>query len=105
MRRWSLFAAALVALGAFAAPVDAQALHPVFVTIEGHGAIRFRLSGLFDGRLEPGTYSFLTPASAVCYSFTSGAFREINWSTEQCAPTVVDARFKPRPVHIIVRTD
>ena len=97
---------------------DAQADRPVFVTVVGHGAIRFRLavggvapcdSGynrmLFDGRLEPGRYAFATGANVVCYQHTAGALREVDWSASQVVPTLTGSRFRRWPTEITVSTD
>jgi hypothetical protein len=92
--------------------VPARALdHPVYVTVAGQGAIRFQLwidrvppehGGLFDGWLTPGSYVFETGAYDVGYRFTSGYFRETNWSTPQRIATRL--RFG-RPAVIELRTD
>jgi hypothetical protein len=97
---------------------DAQTDRPIFVTIVGHGAIRFRLAGgpvapcdsadnhmLFDGWLEPGKYAFATGSDVVCYQYTSGAFREANWSTSRVAATTAGTKTRRWPLAIEVSTD
>jgi hypothetical protein len=92
---------------------------PVYVTVVGHGFIRFRLSAgvvapcdslddrmLFDGSLAPGRYAFSTGAWSVCYQHTSGALREVDWSTARIQPTVLGDKYGHRcPARIVVLTD
>ncbi len=104
-----------IAATAVTARADAEANRPVFVSVVGHGAIRFRLATgrtapcdsadnrmLFDAWLAPGTYEWDTSASLVCYENTSGALRESDWSTSQLVSTVI---VKRRPAEIVVSTD
>ena len=96
----------------------AQMVVPVRVSIVGHGAVRFRLAEgttapcdssrnrvTFDGWLEPGLYAFPTVSPSVCYEHTSGAFRDVNWSTGTIVSTVVGRRRYARPVEIVIETD
>jgi hypothetical protein len=115
-------AAIALALGtavAAAAPLaDAQTDRPVFVTVVGHDAIRFRLAAgatapcdsadnrmLYDGWLRPGRFAFGTGADLVCYQHTSGALREVNWSVPRVVSTVMGAKLWRRPREIEVSTD
>jgi len=98
-----------------AVPADAETDRPVYVTIVGHGPIRFRLAVgpmaqcdspdnrmLYDGWLRPGRYMWSTGAELVCFQNTSGAFRESDWSESRIVPT----RMKYRgPTEIMVLTD
>jgi hypothetical protein len=97
---------------------DAQMVVPVSVTIVGHWAIRFRLAEgttapcdssrnrvTYEGWLEPGVYAFPTTSRSVCYEHTSGAFREVNWSTGTIVSTLVGRRRYVRPVEIVIETD
>jgi hypothetical protein len=106
------------AIAAVAPLADAQTDRPVFVTVVGHDAIRFRLSAgatapcdspdnrmLYDGWLRPGRFAFGTGAEAVCYEHTSGALREVNWSVPRVVATVMGTRARRRPTEIVVSTD
>jgi hypothetical protein len=104
---------------AAAAPLaDAQTDRPVFVTVVGHDAIRFRLSAgatapcdspdnrmLYDGWLRPGRFAFGTGADVVCYQHTSGALREVNWSVPRVVTTLMGTKARRRPTEIEVSTD
>jgi hypothetical protein len=98
--------AVALALGIAASSATALAAaetdRPVFVTVVGQGAIRFRLAAgitapcdssenrmLFDGWLKPGRYEWGTGADVVCYQYTSGALRESNWSESRVIGTLV----------------
>ncbi len=107
-------AAALPEHAALAAGTD----RPIFVTVEGHGAIRFRLAlgatapcdssnnrMLYDGWLAPGRYTWSTGADVVCFQSTFGALRESNWSESRVVPTVRGPRRHPRPMELAVSTD
>jgi hypothetical protein len=73
---------------------------PVFVTVTGQTAIRFRLAVgrtapcdstenrmMFDGTLPPGQYTFDTRSEVVCYEYTSAAFPTSEWSVPRVMPT------------------
>jgi hypothetical protein len=81
-------------------PVRAGAERPVYVTVTGQTAIRFRLAigrtapcdstenrMMFDGTLAPGRYTFETGSEVVCYQYTSAAFPSSEWSVPQVMPT------------------
>jgi hypothetical protein len=114
--RWArtFIVAAFLLVGSDAG-VLAEENYPVFVTVVGQGDIRFILAngrnsscergGFFDGWLAPGTYRFDTRYTSVCYRYTSGYFRELNWSVRYTAPTVIGLPAAPRPIEIIVNTD
>jgi hypothetical protein len=92
---------------------------PIYVTVLGQGITRFRMSAgvaapcdslrnrmLFDGSLAPGRYAFSTGAWSVCYEYTSGAFRQANWSTSRIQPTVLGDKFGHRyPARVEIRID
>ena len=118
MKRHGIVLAVGIAATSFAARADAQADRPVLVTVVGHGAIRFRLAAgptapcdssenrmLFDGWLRTGKYVFDTGADAVCFQYTSGALREMNWSESQVVLTTTGRRPPRRPMEILVPTD
>jgi hypothetical protein len=104
---------------ASAAPLsDAQTDRPVYVTVVGHDAIRFRLAAgatapcdsrdnrmLFDGWLRPGRFAFSTGADVVCYQHTSGALREVNWSEPRVVATVMGTKVRRWATEIEVSTD
>jgi hypothetical protein len=98
--------------------VDAEADRPVFVTVAGHGSIRFRLAMgatapcdslenrmLFDGWLTPGRYAWGTGSDVICYQHTWGALREANWSYSRVVGTVMGSKRHLRPTEIMVSTD
>jgi hypothetical protein len=101
------------------AAAEDQLDRPIYVTVVGQGSIRFRMSAgvtapcdslrnrmLFDGSLTPGRYAFSTGAWSVCYEYTSGAFRQANWSTSRIQPTVLGDKFGRRcPARVEIRTD
>lgn len=85
--------------------VQAGAERPVYVTVTGQTAIRFRLAigwtapcdstenrMLFDGTLAPGQYTFETGSYAVCYQYTSAAFPASEWSVPRFVPTRIRHR-------------
>lgn len=105
-----------IAATAVTARADPEADRPVFVTVVGHGAIRFRLAigrtapcdspenrMLFDAWLAPGRYEWATGAILVCYQHTSGVLRESDWSTSQIVSTLIGKHY--RPAEIVVSTD
>jgi hypothetical protein len=109
-----------IAASSVALPADAEADRPVFLSVVGHGRIRFRMATgaaapcdssenrmLFDGWLAPGSYVVVTGADVVCYQNTSGALRESNWSESQMVATMIRrARWEaPRPTRIVILTD
>jgi hypothetical protein len=109
---------AAIAASAAVGRSHAQTDRPIFLTIVGHGAIRFRLARgwvapcdsadnhmLFDGWLEPGEYTFATGSDVVCYQYTSGAFRNANWSTSQVAATTAGTKTRRWPLSLQVSTD
>ena len=80
--------------------LHAEAERPVYVTVTGQTAIRFRLAlgstapcdssenrMMFDGTLPPGKYTFETGSEVVCYQYTSPAFPASEWSVPQVMPT------------------
>jgi hypothetical protein len=92
----------------------------MFVTVVGHGAIRFRLAEgrtapcdssenrmLFDAWLGPGRYEWRTGADVVCYQHTSGVLRDSDWSQSRIVSTLAGrGRGRPlRPAEIVVSTD
>jgi hypothetical protein len=94
---------------------DVETDRPVFVTVVGHGAIRFRLAAgatapcdssnnrmVFDGWLEPGRYEWGTGSNLVCFQNTSGAFRKSDWSEAWFVSTVMR---HGRPTEIAVSTE
>jgi hypothetical protein len=101
--------------------VDAKAAadHPVFVTVVGHGAVRFRLAAgitapcdsdenrmLFDGWIGVGRYEWSTGASTICYQHTSGALREVDWSEPRVISTLGSrGRGSSKPPEILISTD
>jgi hypothetical protein len=102
-----------IAATAVTARADAEAGRPVFVTVVGHGAIRFRLAigrtapcdssdnrMLFDGWLTPGSYEWGTDAILVCYQHTSGALRESDWSTSQIVATLIGKHSSPAEIMV-----
>ncbi len=81
-------------------PVQAGAERPVYVTVTGLTAIRFRLAigatapcdssenrVMFDGTLPPGRFTFETGSEVVCYQYTSAAFPASEWSVPRVMPT------------------
>jgi hypothetical protein len=105
-----------IAASAVTSRADAEADRPVFVTVVGHGAIRFRIAEgrtapcdsaenrmLFDAWLAPGSYEWATGAILVCYQHTSGALRESDWATSQIVSTLIGKHH--RPAEIVVSTD
>ena len=109
-----------MAASSVVARADAEADRPVFVTVVGHGAIRFRLAAgatapcdssenrmLLDAWLGPGRYEWGTGANDVCYQHTSGALREADWSESLVVPTAMGrGRGRPTtPTEIVVSTD
>lgn len=104
-----------IAASVAAIPADAGTDFPLYVVVVGHGAIRLRLAAgritpcdsrdnhmLFDGWVGVGTYRWATSSDFVCIQHTSGAFRELDWSTSQLIPSVGG---KKMPVEIHVSTD
>ncbi len=78
---------------------------PVYLTVTGQTAIRFRLAIgrtapcdssenriMFDGTLSPGQYTFETGSEVVCYQSTSAAFPASEWSVSQVMPTRIRHR-------------
>jgi hypothetical protein len=78
----------------------AGAERPVYVTVTGQTALRFRLTlgwtapcdssenrMMFDGTLPPGRYTFETGSEVVCYQYTSAAFPASEWSVPRVMPT------------------
>jgi hypothetical protein len=107
-----------IAASSAAARVDAGTDRPVFVTVAGQGAIRFRLAAgpiapcdssgnriIFDGWLSPGRYQWDARADLVCYEYTSGALRESNWSEARIVSTVIGNKFRRRATQIVVLTE
>ncbi len=99
---------------------EAEADRPIFVSVVGHGSIRFRLAVgrtgpcdssdnrmLFDAWLGPGRYEWPTGADFVCYQHTSGALREEDWSESRVMPTLTSrGKGSPaRPLEVVVSTD
>ncbi len=93
----------------------AETDRPVFVTVVGQGAVRFRLAAgitspcdssenrmLFDGWLKPGRYEWGTGVDTVCYQYTSGAMRESNWSESRIIGTLIR---HVGPTKIVVSTE
>jgi hypothetical protein len=104
-----------IAANCTAAVAGAGTDRPVYVTVVGHGAIRFRLAVgpmspcdspdnrmLYDGWLQPGRYEWSTGAGLVCFQNTSGAFRESDWSESRIVPTWIRRR---GATQIVVSTD
>ena len=94
-----LFFAAMVGVSV-PSPAQAGAERPVYVTVTGQTAIRFRLAlggtapcdssenrVMFDGTLPPGQYTFETASEVVCYQYTSAAFPASEWSVPRVMPT------------------
>jgi len=104
-----------IAASSAAVVAAAETDRPVFVTVVGQGAIRFRLAAgitapcdssenrmLFDGWLKPGRYEWGTGVDVVCYQYTSGALRESNWSESR----VIGTRIRHvGPTEIVVSTE
>jgi hypothetical protein len=104
--RASTFLCAAAAVGVLSvSPVQAGASRPVYVTVTGQTAIRFRLAlgatspcdssenrVMFDGSLPPGRYTFETGRDVVCYQYTSAAFPASDWSVPRVMPTVIPHR-------------
>jgi hypothetical protein len=101
-----------------ASSARAETLYPVWVTVSGQGAIRFRMTAgttapddsaasgkIFDNWLAPGEYTLMTPSVSICYQHTHGAFREINWTTARCLSAIEGRRRLARPAHIVITTD
>lgn len=100
------------------APAHAETLYPVWLTILGQGAIRFRMTAgqtmpgdsgasgkIFDGWLSPGEYTLLSPRVSICYQQTHGAFREVDWTGAVCTSAIVGRGRLAQPQHIFLSTD
>jgi hypothetical protein len=95
---------------------NAAADYPVFVTVVGHGAVRFRLAlgitapcdssenrMLFDGWVGVGRYEWITGVRTICIQHTFGALREVDWTESRLVSTVRGRGGKP--AEILISTD
>ena len=109
------------ALSLVVSDLRAAPVVPVYVAVEGQGAIRVRLTAgvvapcdsssddpVYDGWLAPGRYVFYTPSWNVCMQHTFGVSREGEWSTPVILPTVQAIGWRRRgrkPLEITLSTE